>query len=107
MVGKPHTRHRAIHIYHYLFSEQVTGQIEALMIGSNYPVINSSDIKKMAMHCPSFEEQAAIAAVLIDAEGLITQYHRQSTDLHHEKSALMQQLLTGKRRVNLLEKADA
>ncbi|WP_339865057.1 restriction endonuclease subunit S [Paremcibacter congregatus] len=95
------------YIYHYLFSEHLTGQIEALVVGSNYPAINSSDIKGMAMRCPSYEEQAAIAAVLTDAEGLIAQYHRQATDLHHEKSALMQQLLAGKRRVKIKEEEAA
>jgi type I restriction enzyme S subunit len=48
---------------------------------------------------PSPEEQQKIAAVLINADKEIQLLEQQLADLKQEKTALMQQLLTGKRRV--------
>lgn len=93
------------YIYHYLFSEHLTGQIDALVVGSSYPAINSSDIKGLSMHCSSADEQAAIAQVLNAADALITDHENQLAVFCQEKSALMQQLLTGKRRVKVKEAA--
>lgn len=95
------------YVFHYLFSDHVIGQIEALVVGSNYPAINSSDIKALAIHCPDESEQQAIAKVLDDAESLVSLAVGKLSDLKREKSALMQQLLTGKRRVNLKTKEAA
>lgn len=90
------------YIYHYLFSEHLTGQIDALVVGSSYPAINSSDIKGLSMHCSSADEQAAIARVLNAADALIADHENQLAVFRREKSALMQQLLTGKRRVRVV-----
>ena len=90
------------YIYHYLFSEHLTGQIDALVVGSSYPAINSSDIKGLSMHCSSADEQAAIARVLNAADALIADHENQLAVFGREKSALMQQLLTGKRRVRVV-----
>jgi type I restriction enzyme S subunit len=48
---------------------------------------------------PSLVEQQAIAEVLDDAENEITTLETQITCLQAEKKALMQQLLTGKKRL--------
>jgi type I restriction enzyme, S subunit len=89
------------YIYHYLFSEHLTGQIDALVVGSSYPAINSSDIQGLSMHCSGEDEQAAIAQVLNSSDALITDHENQLSVFRKEKSALMQQLLTGKRRVRV------
>lgn len=89
------------YLYHYLFSCHLTGQINALVVGSNYPAINSSDVGGLKIYCPSYSEQQKIASVLNNADGLIKTLEQQLADLKNEKKALMQQLLTGKRRVKV------
>ena len=86
-------------IYHYVFGEHITRQIYALVVGSNYPAINSSEVSKLKVLKPSFEEQQKIAAVLNNADREIEVLEQQLADLQQEKKALMQQLLTGKKRV--------
>jgi len=54
---------------------------------------------------PELEEQIAIADVITAAEEEITKLKEFCSDLKSEKSALMQQLLTGKRRVKIEEVA--
>lgn len=52
---------------------------------------------------PPLDEQDAIASIMETASGEVYQLRRQLTALRQEKSALMQQLLTGKRRVKITE----
>lgn len=87
------------YIYHYVFGEHITRQIYALVVGSNYPAINSSEVSKLKILKPSLEEQQKIAAVLTNADKEIELLEQQLADLQQEKKALMQQLLTGKKRV--------
>lgn len=89
------------YLYHYLFSCHITGQINALVVGSNYPAINSSYVSGLKVYIPSYEEQVKIANVLNSADESLKKLERQLSDLQQEKKALMQQLLTGKRRVKV------
>jgi len=73
--------------------------------GSTFESINSSDIKTLKMRIPEKEEQQKIAIVLTAADQEITQLQQKLDQLKQEKKALMQQLLTGKRRVKVEEVA--
>jgi len=87
------------YLYHYLFGAHIKGQIEALVVGSNYPAINSSDVSGLKVYCPLHDEQKKIASVLTAADQEIDTLQQKLSHLKQEKKALMQQLLTGKRRV--------
>ena len=71
----------------------------------NHGLLNVSVVEffETSLHIPRAEEQAAIAKVINAAEAEERAYHAQLTALRQEKAALMQQLLTGKRRVKLPE----
>lgn len=56
---------------------------------------------KIKWRFPPIEEQKKIAAVLISADKDIKLLEKQLADLRQEKTSLMQQLLTGKRRVKV------
>lgn len=88
-------------VLHSLFGESFTKQIDSLVAGSNYPAISSSDVKRLLVQIPAFEEQAAISKVLSDAEAAVQLLADNKARLTAEKSSLMQQLLTGKRRVKI------
>ncbi len=93
----------ADYVYHYLFSAHITGQISALVVGTNYPAINSSDVAGLSIYCPEYEEQKEIAGILNNCDSMIYRLQHKIACLNQEKIALMQQLLTGKRRVNIDE----
>lgn len=67
------------------------------------PNLNAGIIGKMKLSLPTEQEQKEIATLLHAAESEITLLIKQLAALRAEKSALMQQLLTGKRRVKLSE----
>lgn len=84
---------------------------EAMQV-MNYPVGGHqrhwiSIFANLVIGLPSLLEQQKIASVLTNADKEIELLERQLVDLKQEKKALMQQLLTGKRRVKVDEEAVA
>lgn len=63
--------------------------------------VNPGDLLKVRIPTPEPEEQQKIAAVLTAADQEITILQQKFDALKQEKKALMQQLLTGKRRVKI------
>lgn len=88
-------------LYQYLFSRDFMKQIEALLVGSNYPAINSSDVANLLIPYPMLDEQIAIASILAAADNEIVVLKRQLEKFRLQKKGLMQQLLTGKKRVKV------
>ena len=79
--------------------------IRSLSAGStSVAAIYWKDLKNIRMPCPSLKEQQKIAAVLTNADKEIELLEQQLADLQQEKKALMQVLLTGKKRVFLSNK---
>lgn len=95
------------YIFHYLFNAHISGQINALVVGTNYPAINSSDVAGLCVYCPPYQEQVLIADILTKCDKTINTLKSKINALKQEKKALMQQLLTGKRRVKVDEEAAA
>ena len=63
--------------------------------------VRPADFMHISVPLPPLDEQRAIAAVLDAADREIVLLEQKATRLREEKKALMQQLLTGKRRVRL------
>ena len=73
--------------------------------GSVRASVGFDDFAKFSFKLPSLAEQQKIAAVLTTANQEIDNLRAQLNHLKQEKKALMQQLLTGKRRVKVEEAA--
>jgi type I restriction enzyme S subunit len=82
-----------------LFANGVSRQIEALLTGSNYPAINSGDVRALEIPVPEFPEQAAIAEVLSDIDAELAALEARRDKTRDLKQAMMQELLTGKTRL--------
>ena len=66
-------------------------------------VMSKKDFPKLEVKIPAFEEQRAIASVLDEADNEIHFQKKQLKFLKSQKKGLMQQLLTGKKRVKIDE----
>ena len=86
-------------IYQCLYSYQITKQIESLVVGSNYPAINSSDVAGLHIYTPPYPEQRKIAKILSTWDKAISTTECLIDNSKQQKKALMQQLLTGKKRL--------
>jgi type I restriction enzyme, S subunit len=85
--------------YLYQFLKSIEVDIMKLRVGSGLPNIQKKDIEIVSIKIPSSEEQQKIAIILTIADNEITIHQNQLTALKKQKKALMQQLLTGKKRV--------
>lgn len=86
-------------LFFHMFTHPITQQIERILAGSNYPAINSSDVRMLQVPCPSIEEQRAIATVLTDMDAEIAALERCRDKTKAIKQGMMQALLTGRIRL--------
>ncbi len=89
----------------YLFAVLKHRQLEimSLRVGSGLPNIQKKALSQFSVPVPPKPEQVKIGELAAAADREIVANEAQLTALRQEKAALMQQLLTGKRRVKLLE----
>ena len=88
-------------LFAQLFSKGVNDQITKILAGSNYPAINSRDVKLIEIPCPAqTSEQRAIAAVLSDMDAEIASLEQRRDKTSAIKQGMMQQLLTGRVRLS-------
>ena len=87
------------YVFAHLFADGISRQIDALLTGSNYPAINSRDVRQLKIPIPSLEEQAAIAAILNDMDTELEALESQLAKARQVKQGMMQELLTGRIRL--------
>lgn len=86
----------------YLFrSEQIRRAISVMGQGATRYNLSKKQLMKLELNLPSIAEQQKIAALLSGADQEISALQQKLDTLKQEKKALMQQLLTGKRRVKI------
>ena len=69
------------------------------LTGSNYPAINSGDVRSLTIPLPNLDEQTAIADVFSDMDAELSALEASRDKTHDLKKAMMQELLTGKTRL--------
>lgn len=84
-----------------LRSEHVRREIVMLGQGATRYNLSKRQLVKLSLALPKIAEQQKIASVLSTADQEITALQQKLAALKQEKKALMQQLLTGKRRVKV------
>ena len=84
-----------------LETEHFQRQVENAAAGGAQPNVSSKDVCAVQFRVPTVDEQTKIATMLNDADNEIAALGENSKKLRTEKKALLQQLLTGKRRVTL------
>ena len=67
--------------------------------GSTFTAVNSKDIKHFKIPLPTLLEQQKIADILSEADAKIEKEEQEKAELEQLKKGLMQQLLTGQKRV--------
>jgi type I restriction enzyme S subunit len=87
--------------FHFMSQEHFFNSLEDKMSGTGSKRLNPKTFLKLKVLCPQLVEQQKIALVLSSADREIELLQSKLTALKQEKKALMQQLLTGKRRVKI------
>ena len=87
------------YIYQLLYSKEIETQINNMLVGSNYPAINSSDVASLKICIPPFAEQKKIAEILGTWDLAIEELTGLIAEKKELKRGLMQRLLTGTQRL--------
>jgi type I restriction enzyme S subunit len=90
---------------YYLIQSPTFEEAVNVSSGSKMPRADWGIVKGTTFQLPGIKEQRAVCDLLDVAEAELTHSQQLLTAFREEKSALMQQLLTGKRRVKLEEAA--
>ena len=99
---RPHSGSDADFLYFCLLAAE--SRWARLSQGSTFQAVNSKDLRGSIVFAPSKEtEREAIGAAVRESQSAKDNLQYQLAALRREKAALMQQLLTGKRRVKLPE----
>ena len=85
------------YIYYLLLDKQE--RIYQLQTGGAQPHVHPKDIAPMIINLSFIDEQNAIASVLVNADKEIEIQKQKLSSLQSQKRGLMQQLLTGKKRI--------
>ncbi|AVF73847.1 restriction endonuclease subunit S (plasmid) [Vibrio alginolyticus] len=97
----------SVFILQYLNSSAIAATIKGLTAQAAQPNLSLKDVGNLPIRLPNVEEQQKIASVLTAADKEIEVLEAKLAHFKQEKKALMQQLLTGKRRVKVDEEVAA
>ncbi len=86
-------------IYQFLLTDIFMGQVDTMLVGSNYPAINSNDVKNIKFSLPPLEEQKQIADILSTADEKVEILKAKKQMYETLKKGLLQKLLSGEVRV--------
>lgn len=92
-------------IYYVSREEFYTSQLGLANGGRKARRVNPSDLLDVQIPTPTLDEQKQIASILKSSDAEISLMQQRLDNLKKQKKALMQQLLTGKRRVKVDEAA--
>lgn len=90
---------KLLNLYLYYFLANLKTKITLMGQQGTQSNLNAGMVKDFIVNLPSMAEQQKIASVLTTADKEIDFLEQHLADLKKEKKALMQQLLTGKKRV--------
>ena len=85
-----------------IYSEDMRIRFDQKVGGTTNPHLNVGDVRSLAIKQPPIKEQLKITALLVEIRKTLNCYDQEKSKLCSIKTALMQDLLTGKKRVNTL-----
>ncbi len=85
--------------FYYVFNELIFDFVKNKSIGSDQPFISTNELKTIKLPLPPLPEQKKIAAILSTWDRAIEGTEKLLANSQQQKKALMQQLLTGKKRL--------
>jgi type I restriction enzyme S subunit len=89
-------------IYQSLYGDVIQRQIHGLVTGSNYPAINSTEVKGLYLCWPkNIEERKRIGLLFRAIDNEIDLHSKKLATFQQQKKGLMQRLLTGEVRVKV------
>lgn len=90
-----------LYLLYTLFSKSVMDQCNKMMVGGQYPALNTSQISRIKIPKPPLSEQQKIVEVLFDVDKKLGLERKRKEKLQRIKKGLMNDLLSGRKRVKI------
>lgn len=90
-----------LYLLYTLFSKPVIEQCNKMMVGGQYPALNSSQVEKIKLPLPPLHEQKKIAEILSTVDKRLELLRKRKEKLERVKKGLMDDLLSGRKRVKV------
>lgn len=90
-----------LYLLYTLFSKSVMDQCNKMMVGGQYPALNTSQISRIKIPLPPLPEQQRIAGTLSDVDKRMGLERKRKEKLQRIKKGLMNDLLSGRKRVEI------
>jgi len=91
----------SLYLLYILFSNRVIEQCNKMMVGGQYPALNNSQVEKIVIPLPPLTEQKKIAEILSTVDERLELLRKKKGKLERVKKGLMDDLLSGRRRVKV------
>jgi len=101
MLIRPNSNLYSKFVYYYLEGDKFSELVNEKVSGSSVPHIFQRDMVEFSVDCPPLTEQMKIASILTSMDKNIEEKQHKLTQTQSLKKSLMQDLLTGKVRVNV------
>jgi type I restriction enzyme S subunit len=92
-------------VFYLIMSNLASSQVERIIAGSNYPAVSSNDVRGFEFLFPDLNEQRAVGTTLADADAELATLESRLIKTRAIKQGMMQQLLTGRIRLPVVEAA--
>lgn len=79
---------------HYCLGSQATAEARRMEVGSSYPAVNESDVRRFRVNTPPLSEQRQIATILDTIDDVILKTEQIIAKLKQVKQGLLHDLLT-------------
>ncbi|MEX2382838.1 MAG: restriction endonuclease subunit S [Opitutales bacterium] len=98
-VLRPRSGTLGLYLFYSLFSEVSSKYFHCRTVGTGYPALNSSDVNQLSVLLPTLPEQHKIACILSIWDNALDRLHKLIKAKKLQKKGLMQQLLSGEKRL--------
>ena len=91
---RPYNEEDSSFIFHQLFSNDVVAQLRSKEVGSSYPAVNESDVRRLSIFMPEPSQRKAIGKVLDTIDEAIAQTETVIAKLKQVRAGMLHDLLS-------------
>jgi len=91
---RPYNKEDSSFVFHQIFSNDVVAQLRSKEVGSSYPAVNESDVRRLSIYMPESSQRKAIGKVLDTIDEVIDQTEAVIAKLKQVQAGMLHDLLS-------------
>lgn len=91
---RPYNKEDSSFVFHQIFSNDVVAQLRSKEVGSSYPAVNESDVRRLSIFMPEPSQRKAVGKVLDTIDEAIAQTEAVIAKLKQVRAGMLHDLLS-------------